>query len=209
MRYVSLAIQAGLITAAPPRRGEVYQTAEDLLRHGWTDEELAWARECLKAGDSVAEIARWSNREPDDVRAALCLPREIPLTPEQCTLVKLWGEGAAADAIADELGWTENQVRFTIANLRRRGVGVAARPPGSRMPQRPPRPPDETIPLTALEERVLAAYLAGYTDSHIRRWEGLKSRGAVAGIIFRARRKARAQGLRADRSPALIEVVGE
>ena len=41
----------------------------------WTDEERAWARECLDAGDTVKEVASWALRSPRDVRSALKVTR--------------------------------------------------------------------------------------------------------------------------------------
>lgn len=37
----------------------------------WTDEEIAWARECFRCGDAVAEIAATAGRDFLDVALAL------------------------------------------------------------------------------------------------------------------------------------------
>ena len=57
----------------------------------WDAEERAWARECLDAGDTVAEVAEWAGRTKDDVRRELALPHAGA------------GRSKRADAIAELL----------------------------------------------------------------------------------------------------------
>lgn len=56
----------------------------------WDREEVAWARECLAAGDTLEEIADMSGRTLGDVEARL---GRIRLTPMQREVLSLYAAG--------------------------------------------------------------------------------------------------------------------
>lgn len=47
----------------------------DIEAGPWTEEERAWAVECLTAGDTYEEVAAWSGRTVIDVERTIALPR--------------------------------------------------------------------------------------------------------------------------------------
>lgn len=207
-RYIRIAVDAGLIPRKPPHHFTILQR-EDLIARGWTEEEFLWARECQRAGDSVAEICAWSDRPVAEVRAALGLSLTTTLTDKHRRLLELWDMELTIEEIAVEMAMTVRSVAQMAGWLRSQGVGVPRRPAGFGQQPKPKAPAgDHPIVLTELEKRVLASYLAGLPYSHIRRWEGMGSNNAVAGVVFRARKKARALRLQHERSPALEAVVG-
>lgn len=97
----------------------------------WDEEERAWARECLLAGDTPEEVAEMAGRSVEDVRAHAGLP--IKLTPHRRRVLRLYGAGYTFAEIGREL-WPGIDVEAArkrgaavIAGLRQKGVPVPRR----------------------------------------------------------------------------------
>lgn len=57
----------------------------------WDGDEIAWARECFAAGDTVQEIAQMAGRDPDDVRRIT--GRDNKLSPMERQVLSLYACG--------------------------------------------------------------------------------------------------------------------
>lgn len=94
----------------------------------WDSDEIAWARECAAAGDTVEEIAEWSGRTVDDVRRVLVGLRK--LTRRERLAASLWAAGFTLPEVGRELfpnslrprslGWD------TLRRVRAKGYAVAS-----------------------------------------------------------------------------------
>ena len=84
-----------------------------------TDEERAWAVECLTAGDTYEEVAAWSNRSVVDVERTIALPR---LNDRQRQIMALLAVGYAPAEI-DALTGIDG-VRHRIRVIRALGYAV-------------------------------------------------------------------------------------
>lgn len=97
----------------------------------WTDEEIAWARECLHAGDTIEEIAAWAGRTVAEVVGAIGGGRNI--TPREREVLSLYAAGCSLSAIGQETGRARTAVGAMLSGLRRKGVQVGHRPQGRRV----------------------------------------------------------------------------
>jgi len=94
----------------------------------WPDDEIAWAKECFVAGDSLDEIAEAAGRSVADVRTVLGSGRSI--TPRDREILSLYAAGCTFEEIAQELqigGCGYKVPAETITRLRRKGVAVPYR----------------------------------------------------------------------------------
>lgn len=90
-----------------------------MSRPPWTDEERAWAVECLTAGDTYEEVAAWSGRTVIDVERTIALPR---LNDRQRQIMALLAVGYAPTEI-DALTGIDG-VRHRIRVIRALGYAV-------------------------------------------------------------------------------------
>lgn len=67
----------------------------------WDADELAWAKECLGAGDTVEEIAEMANRPVSDVKTAL--RGALPLTEREREAASLYAAGVTIRQIGSLL----------------------------------------------------------------------------------------------------------
>jgi FixJ family two-component response regulator len=95
----------------------------------WDADEIAWARECFRAGDSFEDIAEGAGRSVADVRAVLGSGQSI--APRQREVLSLYVAGCTFSEIAAELGYTSPNARkipaTVITSLRRRGFDIPLR----------------------------------------------------------------------------------
>jgi len=94
----------------------------------WDADELAWARECFHAGDSVEEIAESAGRTIEDVAGAIGGGRKI--TPYERRILSLYSAGCTFPEIAGELRMSKKAASAAITGLRRKGIPVPHRTPG-------------------------------------------------------------------------------
>ncbi|WP_370236583.1 hypothetical protein [Brevundimonas sp.] len=94
-----------------------------MSRLPWTDEERAWAVECLTAGDTYEEVAAWSGRTVVDVERTIALPR---LSDRQREVLALLAVGYAPCEIDDLTGRDGARHRIRII----RALGYAVPTPG-------------------------------------------------------------------------------
>ena len=97
----------------------------------WEPDEIAWAKECLTAGDSIEEIAATAGRPVDDVIAHIGSGKRI--TPKAREVLQLYAAGLTLAEIDIERGQTTGRPGSAAAalllGLRRRGVEVPYRRP--------------------------------------------------------------------------------
>lgn len=90
----------------------------------WAADEVAWGRECLRAGDSVDEIAAAAGCARAEVVANIGPGR---LTEQQREVVSLYTAGCAFADINRELGNHSRAAESTITKLRERGYPLPYR----------------------------------------------------------------------------------
>jgi len=93
----------------------------------WTSEEIAWARECFLAGDTIEEIAEWASREVRDVVGAIGTGRN--LSPRNREILSLYMCGCSFGQIAQERGGSAKAAAATLTHLRRQGLRIPHRNP--------------------------------------------------------------------------------
>lgn len=76
----------------------------------WSRDEIEWARECVRNGDTQAEIAAWSGRPLIEVRALL--GSELGLTPTEREVLSLYMAGATFAGIDATRGACANGKSF-------------------------------------------------------------------------------------------------
>ncbi|WP_312126522.1 hypothetical protein [Brevundimonas sp.] len=96
----------------------------------WTQEEIAWARECLLAGDAVEEVAEAAGCTPAEVLAQAGTPRR--LTAYQRDVLSLYLAGASFKDIDLTTGRNGRAVAgkaacAVITKLRRNGHPIPHR----------------------------------------------------------------------------------
>ena len=111
------------------------------LTRPWDKEELAWAAECVSAGDTAEDIAEMAGRTVEDVKANVrCLSR---LTDKQRQVRALYTAGTTVRDIGrimkpdtprpDSLG------AVYVRRLRAKGYHLPSRIPGRSPDQEAPR----------------------------------------------------------------------
>ncbi len=89
----------------------------------WDEDELAWARECVAAGDTVEDIAEMAGRSPAEVRDAL--GADDNLTPHQRRAAAMYVAGMTmrdiGRALKPEAKWPQATAWSAIQSIRRRG----------------------------------------------------------------------------------------
>ena len=102
----------------------------------WDREELEWARECFRNGDTLEEIAAWSGRSVAAVVAVLGSGQRM--TPTEQEVLSLYMAGCSFAEIDSARGATSKGASFRtavpgkaaaaiITNLRRKGVSIPHR----------------------------------------------------------------------------------
>lgn len=102
----------------------------------WSRDEIEWARECFRSGDTLEEIADWSGRSMADV--IMILGSGQRLTPTEREVLSLYMAGCTFAEIDDARGQTSKGAVFRtgvpgkaaaaiITNLRRKGISVPYR----------------------------------------------------------------------------------
>lgn len=102
----------------------------------WTRDEIEWARECFRSGDSFEEIADWSGRSMAEV--IMVLGSGQRLTPTEREVLSLYMAGCSFAEIDDARGQTSKGAAFRtgvpgkaaaaiITNLRKKGFTVPYR----------------------------------------------------------------------------------
>lgn len=90
----------------------------------WPADEIAWGRECLRAGDSVEEIAEGAGCSLAEVIGNIGRGR---LTAQQREVVSLYTAGCAFPDINRELGAQSLAAESMITKLRERGYPIPYR----------------------------------------------------------------------------------
>ncbi|NBB51469.1 hypothetical protein GVN24_24600 [Rhizobium sp. CRIBSB] len=97
----------------------------------WEAEELAWARACVMAGDTVEDIAEMSGRSVEDVRRRVPM---IRLTNHERTALQLYAAGTTVRDIGRALKPTSTRPDSLgacyVRRLRDKGVILQQRRPG-------------------------------------------------------------------------------
>lgn len=73
-----------------------------MSRRPWDGDEIAWARACFAAGDTVAEIAEIADRACDDVRRIT--GSDSQLTPTEREVLSLYAAGLTFAEIDEARG---------------------------------------------------------------------------------------------------------
>ncbi len=106
------------------------------MRRRWDHEELEWARECWRSGDSIEEIAEWSNRTMAEV--VMVLGSGCRMTPTEREVLSLYMAGCTFAEIDHARGANSAGKPFKtrvpgkaaasiITNLRRKGISIPLR----------------------------------------------------------------------------------
>lgn len=103
----------------------------------WDNDELAWARECAAAGDSLEEIAETSGRSLDEVKLMLSdLP---PMSAKAREIASLYAAGVPVRQIDVEIGTPTphpgKNAASRLNELRRRGYPIPHRARGEIVEQ--------------------------------------------------------------------------
>ena len=93
----------------------------------WDVEEIAWARECAAAGDTVEEIAAAAERHVEDVAAQLAELR--PMTANEREVASLYAAGLMPAEIDAARPVGAEAARKVIRRLRARGYAIPHRQP--------------------------------------------------------------------------------
>lgn len=99
----------------------------------WEPDELAWALECIEAGDSVAEIAEWSDRTRSDVLCTLGLNE--PLATDYRKTWRQSIKGHVSPPYLGRLHKDEVIRRYIVEKQTPHQIGLAAGRPGGHVQQ--------------------------------------------------------------------------
>lgn len=97
----------------------------------WDADEIAWARECARAGDTPEEVAEMAGRTVEDVKARIGFPR---LTPHERTALQMYLAGSDVRSIGRALKPTSTRpdslAACYVRRLRDKGFDLPARVSG-------------------------------------------------------------------------------
>lgn len=96
-------------------------------------EERAWALMCLAHGDTLAEVAEWSDRKIAEWE--LVLGRLAKITPLECQRLALHADGMTQDEIGRREGKTRGAIWWCFNRLRGLGLPIPYRESGDRTPE--------------------------------------------------------------------------
>lgn len=100
------------------RQGRAMPTRTAHTAKPWDAEERAWARECLEAGDTVAEVAEWAGRTKGDVRRALDLPHAAAGKPKRADqIAELLRAGVPRPQVGERMGVSRQRVHQVARTL--------------------------------------------------------------------------------------------
>lgn len=97
----------------------------------WDAEEMAWALECARAGDTPEEVAEMAGRSVEDVKTRIAFP---DLTSHQRTALQMYLAGSDVRSIGRALKPSSNRPDSLgacyVRMLRDKGFDLPARLPG-------------------------------------------------------------------------------
>lgn len=169
----------------------------------WEADELAWARECLAAGDTLEEIAEWCEprRTVEDVAAALAVDLDARMRrradPRWLEIERLWNLDYGCRHIGPRVGLAPARVNQIIIKMRELGFNVPARPRGVRgthTPVKTPRPGPPPKNAARDAEIVRLREDEKLTHGAITRRLKLPKRSIVPAVMYRHREKLRREG---------------
>jgi hypothetical protein len=105
-----------------------------------TTDELAWAQDCIRAGDTIDELVEWAGRTAEVWRRALGLREDglspvrlgRDITPRERFLVEAARAEVPFTEIGERLGVSQQRVRQLAVRMQNAGLLLPPRSSGTR-----------------------------------------------------------------------------